>query len=108
VPRQEGRPRSASSTTTEQARAERTLARVKVTVLLFGGAAEIAGSSSVRVEVEREPVAAVVLAALGRSVPALEPVLPSARLAVNHEFARPDQMIREGDEVALIALVSGG
>ena len=81
---------------------------MQITVLLFGGAAEIAGASSVRVEVEREPVSAEVLAALARSVPALERVLPSARLAVNHEFARADQVIRDGDEAALIAMVSGG
>lgn len=35
-------------------------------------------------------------------------VLSACRLAVNHEFAPPDQMVHERDEVALIGMVSGG
>jgi len=35
-------------------------------------------------------------------------VLSACRLAVNHEFAQPDQLVRERDEVAVIGMVSGG
>ena len=35
-------------------------------------------------------------------------MLSACRLAVNHEFARPDQMVHERDEVALIGMISGG
>ncbi|MBM4114158.1 MAG: MoaD/ThiS family protein, partial [Phycisphaerae bacterium] len=38
----------------------------------------------------------------------LRPQLASARLAVNHEFAAFDRPISPEDEVALIAMVSGG
>lgn len=91
----------------ERARVERTLALVQVSVLLFGGAAELAGARSVTVDAD-PPRCDAVLSALGRSVPALRPQLASARLAVNHEFAASDRLVRAGDEVALIAMVSGG
>lgn len=35
-------------------------------------------------------------------------MLSACRLAVNHEFAAPDQWVNERDEVALIGMVSGG
>lgn len=40
--------------------------------------------------------------------PGLVASLEHARFAVNSEFAEDDRVIRAGDEVALIGLVSGG
>lgn len=40
--------------------------------------------------------------------PAIAPMLPSLRFALNGEFAHPEAIVRQGDEVALIGLVSGG
>lgn len=45
---------------------------------------------------------------LGQAVPALLPLLPLVRVAVNQEFAAPGDRVKEGDEVALIPPVSGG
>ena len=47
-------------------------------------------------------------AALTAASPALAPLLPVTRVAVNQEFALSDTVIRAGDEVALIPPVSGG
>ena len=49
-----------------------------------------------------------VLVAMGASEPKLGPFVASGRLAVNHAFAPAEHVVRDGDEVALIAMVSGG
>jgi molybdopterin converting factor small subunit len=36
------------------------------------------------------------------------PALPSARLAINGEWANSDRVVMDGDDVALIPPVSGG
>jgi molybdopterin converting factor small subunit len=41
-------------------------------------------------------------------VAALRPLLGTARFAVNSEFVSLTHSVREGDEVALIGMVSGG
>jgi len=40
--------------------------------------------------------------------PAQQPMIRSARLAVNCTFAAPDQRLQPTDELALIGMVSGG
>jgi molybdopterin converting factor small subunit len=84
-----------------------------VNVLLFGPPADAAGTRVVPVDVgDPGTIAAAscasVLAALGRAKPALLPMLTHARLAVNQSLANPDQAVGPDDEVALIAMVSGG
>lgn len=79
-----------------------------VRVLLFGPYAAAIGSGEVSVAAPDAPTGAEVLACLSREHVALGPLLGSARLAVNHVFAPPGTIIREGDEVAVIGMVSGG
>jgi molybdopterin converting factor small subunit len=82
---------------------------MRVSVLLFGPQATLAGARSVEVDVESDsPTATDILTALHEAAPALTGSLTSSRLAVNHEFAAADQTIHHGDEVALIGMVSGG
>ncbi|MEN0020615.1 MAG: MoaD/ThiS family protein [Planctomycetota bacterium] len=52
--------------------------------------------------------AGAVLESLGKASEALRESLRTSRLAVNHEFAGGDTVIRPGDEVALVGMVSGG
>lgn len=47
-------------------------------------------------------------AALAEQVPALAPLMNIVRVAVNQTFARPEDPVSEGDELALIPPVSGG
>ncbi len=83
-------------------------------VLIFGPAATRVGADFVNVTIEpcgdnASPIdAALVLAAIEAQHPALAFAVAGARLAVNQRFADPSTPVREGDEVALIALVGGG
>jgi molybdopterin synthase sulfur carrier subunit len=40
--------------------------------------------------------------------PSLAPYNASRAIAVNHEYVHPDQVLRDGDEVAFFPPVSGG
>ncbi len=77
-------------------------------MLLFGPAAIAVGRERVMLRVDAEATCEQVLIAMGACEPKLGPFVASGRLAVNHAFAPSDQVVREGDEVALIAMVSGG
>ena len=77
-------------------------------MLLFGPYAAAAGRREVVVAVRGEPTAATIIDRIGEQHPALAPLLPGSRLAVNSGFAPDTQRIGAGDEVALIGLVSGG
>ena len=82
---------------------------MQIDVKLFGPAAQRAGKREVRVTVAADrPTCAQVRAALARAEPRLADVVSAARLAVNHEFAGDADPVSPGDEVALIAMVSGG
>lgn len=80
-------------------------------MLLFGpAAAALGGRESVRVPIASRGAATV--AELGRAMreqfPPLAPMLSSGRFAVNHAFAADHDRLGPDDEVALIAMVSGG
>ena len=82
---------------------------MRISVQLFGPAAQRIGGRCVAVSFDEE---AVSCGALRERLAAIEPriseLLSSHRLAVNHEFAEDERIIADGDEVALIGLVSGG
>ena len=81
---------------------------MELTVLLFGpAAAALGGRESVRVPLPAGDAATV--ADLGRVMrEQFPPLAPSGRFAVNHAFAGEHDRIGPGDEIALIAMVSGG
>ena len=82
---------------------------MRVTVKLFGPAAQREGTRQVTVAVENErATCAAVKEALMSAAPAIADVIRAGRLAVNQEFAADDDVVSPGDEVALIAMVSGG
>ena len=57
------------------------------------------------------PVATTIaqlLSQLAATDPALTPLLPALKVAVNHTFVNTSHALQEGDEVALIPPVSGG
>jgi molybdopterin synthase catalytic subunit len=80
---------------------------VPVTVLYFAVAREAAGTDS-----ETLPAAPASVAALREVLatrhPALARVLPRCRLALDQEFARDEDPVPDGAEVAVIPPVSGG
>jgi MoaE-MoaD fusion protein len=74
---------------------------LRITVRLFAGLRERAGSDRVELDLPDEPRARDVLAAMG-----LEP--GQCIVALDREYAGPDEPVRAGQEVALIPPVSGG
>ncbi|MEL6895274.1 MAG: MoaD/ThiS family protein [Planctomycetota bacterium] len=81
----------------------------KIEVKVFGPQAESIGEQVMEISVPQLPVSSEdVLAAIPNHYPRLSDSMRVSRLAINHAFARPGQMIRAEDEVALIGMISGG
>ena len=77
---------------------------------LFAVLRERAGSGTVEAELPEGATVAEALKALGEAHPALGEALAEMPvvMAVNHEYADSDQVLSEGDELALVPPVSGG
>lgn len=81
---------------------------MRVRVLLFGPAARAVGATSVELNVEALPTLALIRSRLSVESPALEPFLTAGRFAVNQRYASDETEVAARDEIALIAMVSGG
>jgi molybdenum cofactor biosynthesis protein MoaC len=81
---------------------------MRLNVRLYAILRERAGADSVEIDLDDDATAADALLAL-RDLPGLEVLdrLP-VRIAVNREYADPEQGLAAGDELALIPPVSGG
>jgi molybdopterin converting factor small subunit len=77
------------------------------TILLFGICRDLLKSEMIQHENEGLMNSGQLLQALKKSYPALEN-LPSLRIAVDHHFPKPEFMVEENMEIALIPPVSGG
>lgn len=80
---------------------------MKVQLLLFASYAEAFGRGEIALELPGGATAADALAAI-RSRPGAERLPPRPMIAVNQSYARPEQPLADGDEVALIPPVAGG
>ena len=82
---------------------------MRVTVKLFGPAAQRAAAREAVVTLEPgRATCGHLKSALARTVPAIADLVPASRFAVNQEFAADDVVVSADDEIALIAMVSGG
>ncbi len=79
-----------------------------VRVLLFGPAAAAVGAGQITVQTEPGASVAALRCAIVEQHARLADVVSVGRLAINSAFVPEDTTVRSGDEVALIALVSGG
>jgi len=79
-----------------------------VEVLLFGAAADRAGTRKVMLEVEDGATLAEVWPLLAERYPDLSAMRDTLAFAVNGEYARMDGRVDPGDEVAVLPPVSGG
>jgi molybdopterin converting factor subunit 1 len=81
---------------------------MRVTVRLFARLRDIAGAA----ELTREVAAGATIGSLWRDLaaeyPGLDPYERSISSAVNADYARMDQALHDGDEVAFLPPVSGG
>lgn len=81
---------------------------MRVTVLLFGPQAAAMNAPRIEVETPTPATPASLLTSIAAQHPALTPTLAATRVARNGAFARPDEPLNPADELALIAMVSGG
>jgi molybdopterin converting factor subunit 1 len=81
---------------------------VRVTVRLFARLRDIAGSAELTRDVTAGATIATVWRQLAGEYPELSRYERSISSAVNADYARMDQVLRDGDEVAFLPPVSGG
>jgi MoaE-MoaD fusion protein len=81
---------------------------MKVNVHLFARARDVAGASTVTVDLPSGARVADVRRLLAERYPALASLLERSALAVNDEFAEGTLTLPQGAEVALLPPVSGG
>jgi molybdopterin converting factor subunit 1 len=78
-----------------------------IKVLLFGAAADRAGTREMQVTVE-EMTLDELWPLLAERHPGLSPMRDTLAFAINGEYARGDARVAPGDEVAVLPPVSGG
>ncbi len=79
-----------------------------LTIRLFATLKDRAGASRITIPFEQPMSVSAMLAVVGEHTPAVAPILPSALIAVNRNFATLEQVVQLGDEVALFPPMSGG
>ncbi len=81
---------------------------MRVTIKLFARLREIAGAGRLERELADGATVGDLLAALRGEFPRLADVTARTITSVNQEFATPDRLLHDGDEVAIFPPVSGG
>ena len=79
-----------------------------IRVLLFGAAADRAGTRETELDVQDGATIAEIWPLLARVHPELGPMRDTLAFAVNGEYARSGDAVAPGDEVAVLPPVSGG
>lgn len=79
---------------------------LRVQVRFFASYAEAFGGDEMPLELHRGATVADCLAAIRSRAESKLP--PSPLVAVNQRYARPETVLKEGDEVAIIPPVAGG
>lgn len=79
---------------------------MKAQILFFGATADISGTRQIEVDTHSGTNAGDILNQLLRKFPRLS----SHRLllAINEKYATGDEIVRDGDELAIFTAVSGG
>jgi molybdopterin converting factor subunit 1 len=80
---------------------------MEISILAFGIAKDIFGTSSLSVQLDKTATTADLKTVLEEKYPRLKQ-LASYMVAVNNEYAEDNGAITERDEVAIIPPVSGG
>ena len=79
-----------------------------IRVLLFGAAADRAGTREIELPLEDCATLAEVWPLLAERHPDLAPMRDTLAFAVNGEYARAGDGVSPGDEIAVLPPVSGG
>ena len=81
---------------------------MRVTVRLFARLRDIAGASELARDIAPGATIGAVWRQLVHEFPELTPYERSISSAVNADYARMDDLVRDGDEIAFLPPVSGG
>jgi molybdopterin synthase catalytic subunit len=81
---------------------------MKVDVLYFATLRDLAGVKQESIALSEGATVADLKSALADRHAKLEPAMDSALVSVNREFAFPEEVVKEGDEIAVFPPVSGG
>ena len=81
---------------------------IPVKVLFFGAAADRAGARQIEVPLSDQAKLAEIWPVLTDMYPDLAPMRDTLAFAVNGEYARMEDAVSAGDEVAVLPPVSGG
>lgn len=81
---------------------------MKITILYFAMARDLADTTLETVELSSGATASTALRQIIQRHPGLAALEGSLRMAVNEEFASGQQVLQEGDSLALLPPVSGG
>jgi MoaE-MoaD fusion protein len=81
---------------------------MRVRILFFGMLKDLAGKSSDAIDLRGGATLRDLLAHYEEQIPQLKESLSSLAMAVNQEYAGPETVLHENDEVALLPPVSGG
>lgn len=83
---------------------------MKVKVLFFGATADSAGTRETVISLDDDLQAQTALDSIFKEFPSLEKNHEKKTLhfSVNQEYAKGDEIIQEGDELAVFTAVSGG
>jgi molybdopterin converting factor subunit 1 len=81
---------------------------MQVRVLFFGMLKDIVGRASESLELAEDAVLADLVSHYQARFPRLQEMSTSIAMAVNSEYASPQQSLKPGDEVGLLPPVSGG
>ncbi len=81
---------------------------MKVKILLFASFREAVGTSQSTLNVKPDAKLSDVWETLVGEHPRLAPHSGTAAYAINGTYAKPEERVREGDEIAFLPPVSGG
>jgi molybdopterin synthase catalytic subunit len=81
---------------------------MKVRLRLFAVLRERSGVSNAEIDLPEAATVSVAMDEVGRRFTTIADLLPKVVAAVNLSYARPETLLRDGDELALIPPVSGG
>ena len=78
-----------------------------ISVLFFGMSSDLAGSSSATLEIKEDSTVSSFKSQLKHAFPNMKNLQEFA-VAVNETYSNDEDMIHEGDEIAILPPVSGG
>ncbi|MRS02933.1 molybdopterin converting factor subunit 1 [bacterium] len=81
---------------------------MKIDVTLFATLKELAGKRQINIEVGEPATVSKLLAEIANQYPQIKNSSENVLVSINQEFASRDQIIVNGDEVAMFPPVSGG